>query len=41
LRGRVLGRFDLVSVLFRRGQVASVEHVENVIIGDGDGWQPW
>jgi putative endonuclease len=40
-------RFDLVSVLFRAGAVASVEHVENAITADEpgkgrtSGWQPW
>ena len=34
-------RFDLVSVLFRAGKIAAVEHTENVISADAGGWQPW
>jgi len=40
-------RFDLVSVLFRAGKVASLEHVEDAMRADEpvgkrtSGWQPW
>jgi putative endonuclease len=40
-------RFDLVSVLFRAGKVAFIEHFENAITADEpragktSNWQPW
>lgn len=43
-------RLDLVSVLFRAGAVAGIEHVENAFTADeprpagagrSSGWQPW